>query len=71
MGSFLKYNETLFQFFCNFKNNLNFSEYSEIWIFFKKIEEFVTKFWLNAYQNVLSCVFHIFGSVEIYCDEWQ
>ena len=60
MGSFWRYNETLFQFFCNLKNNLNFSENSEIWIFFIKIEEFVTKFWLNAYRNVFSCVFHIF-----------
>ena len=32
------YNEILFQFFCNFQNNLNFSENSEICIFFIKIE---------------------------------
>ena len=28
--SFLRYSETLFQFFCNIKNNLNFSEKSHI-----------------------------------------
>ena len=44
------YNETLFQFFCNIKNNFNFSENSEILFFFLKIEEFVTKTRLNAYQ---------------------
>ena len=60
MESFLRYNYALFQFFCIFLNNLNFSENSEIWIFFIKIEEFVTKFWLSAYQNVFSCVFLYF-----------
>ena len=42
MGSFLRYNEILFQFSWNIRNNLNFIEKSEICIFFKKIEEFVT-----------------------------
>ena len=71
MGSFLRYNETLFQLFCNFKNNSNFSENREIWFFLIKIEKFVTKFRLNAYQNVFNCVYYICGSVGIYCDEWQ
>ena len=69
MGSFSRCNETLFQFFCNIKNNLNFSENSEICIFFIKIEEFGTKFRLDAYQNVFNCVFYIFESVGICCDE--
>ena len=63
MGSFLRYNETLFQFFCNIKNNLNFSEKSEICIFFITIDKFVTKFQLNAYQNVFICVYYILGQL--------
>ena len=60
-----------FSFFCNIKNNLNFSENSGICIFFIKIEEFGTKYRLNAYQNVFNCVFFVvfLGSVGIYCDE--
>ena len=38
IGSYLKYNKTLLQFFCDIKNNFNFSENSEICIFFIKIE---------------------------------
>ena len=63
MRVFLKYNETLFQFFCNMKNNLNFSEKSEICIFFIKIEDFLTKFRLNAYQNVFNGVYYILGYI--------
>ena len=49
MGSFLRYNDTLFMFFSITENNLNFSENSEICICFIKIEEFVTNIRPNAY----------------------
>ena len=44
-------------FICNITNNLKFSDNSEICIFFIKNVEFVTKFWPNAYQNVLGAFF--------------
>ena len=56
----LRYNEVPFQFFCNIKNNMNFSENSKICIFFIKNEEFVTNFRPYAYLNVFDSVFFIF-----------
>ena len=59
IGSFLKYNETLFQFFCNFYNNLNFSENSEICIFFKKLNNLSLNFGLMLTKTSL-IVFNLF-----------
>ena len=59
MGSFLRYNDTLFQFFRNFYKNLNFFENSEICIFLSKLTNLSLNFGLMLTKTSL-IVFIIF-----------
>ena len=59
MESFLRYNETLFQFFCNFKNYLNFFEIVKFEFFSIKLKNLSLNFGLML-TKISLIVFIIF-----------